>query len=78
MGRETGSGGRRFWALTEERLWRTGFWVCLLGFGGWAVLNMEGTFFGFVPLSGFAISPAVGRESVGGRAEVAGLVVGCW
>ena len=31
-------------------------------------------FFGFFPLSGFAISPAGGRESAGGRADGVGLV----
>ena len=48
----------------------------MLGFGGWAFFKFGRDFYGFVPLSGFAISPAVGRESVGGRASVLGLVGG--
>ena len=38
----------------------------MLGFGGWAVFEFGRDIFGFCPLSGFAISPAVGRETLAG------------
>ena len=44
-----------------------------MGFGCWAVFEFGRDSFGFCPLSGFAISPAVGRESGGGRAEGVGF-----
>ena len=47
MGRETAGGS-----------------ASVLGFvGGWADFEFGRDFYGFFPLSGFAISPAVGRET---------------
>ena len=60
------------WALTEERLWRTGLGLDCWGLVVEGFLNLEGTVLVFPPLWLCHLSRG-GRESGGGRVYLVGF-----